>query len=99
MGLSAVVSSSASSVSSTSVTSLLSPVGIGIGGGFVALALVLLLAYYDILDAHDATVPAQYAYSSAAYDHTELKRTLVASILPLLLAFGGVVTFKALQIV
>lgn len=88
MGLSAIVSSSASSASSASVTSLLSPVGIGVGGVFVAIALVLLLAYYDVLGASEADNAT----------HAELRRTLVVTIIPLLFAFGGVVLFKTLQL-
>lgn len=85
MGLTAIVSSSASSASSTSVTSLVSPVGVGVGGVFVAVALILLLAYLDLLKTSELDTP-------------ELRRTLVLSISPLLIAFAGVVVFKALQV-
>lgn len=96
MGLTAIVSSTASAASassassasasaaSTSVASLLSPVGFGIGGVVVAAALIFLLGYFDVLDATD--------------DANQGVRTmLVASIIPLGLAFGGVVLFQTLS--
>lgn len=98
MGLTAIVSSAASSASSassaassassaasasTSVASLVSPVGMGVGSVVVAAALILLLGYYDVLDA-----------SGDADDG--MRMTLVASIVPLAMAFAGVVLFQAL---
>ena len=66
MGLTAIVSSAASAAgsassaasSSTSVASLTSPVGLGIGGVFVAAALIILLAYFDVLDATEGAEPS-----------------------------------------
>lgn len=86
MGLTAIVSSSASSASSlSSVTSLTSVVGLGAGGIFVAAALVILLAYLDLFDA-------------SAYTSKRVRRTVVATILPLGIAFGGIVVFHSLQV-
>ena len=85
MGLTAIVSSSASSASSASVTSLMSPVGVGVGGLFVAVALILLLAYLDLLKA-------------SKWDTPELRRTLMVTVIPLIIAFAGVVVFKALVV-
>ncbi|WP_336000308.1 hypothetical protein [Halorientalis halophila] len=92
MGLTAIVSSSASSASSSaasasaSATSLTSPVGLGVGGIFVAAALVLLLAYLDLLDA-------------SRFENPRLRRSLVATVLPLGMAFGGVVVYESLQLI
>lgn len=87
MGLTTIVSSSASSSASASSSSLslLSPVGIGVGGIFVAVALLALLAYFDLLDARQRPAP-------------KLKRTLATMIVPLLFTFGGVVVFESLQV-
>lgn len=94
MGLTAIVSSAASAASSsassassasasTSVASLVSPVGMGVGGVFVAASLILLLAYFDVFAATDDPDDA-------------VRTTLVASIVPLAIAFAGVVVFQAL---
>lgn len=80
-GSASSVSTSSASASATSIASLLSPVGMGIGGVFVAAALIVLLAYFDILDAADG--------------NETVRRTLVASIIPLALAFTGVVAFQS----
>lgn len=88
MGLTAIVSSSASSASSTasaSALSLTSPVGLGVGGIFVAASLVLLLAYLDLLDA-------------ATVEQPRLRRSLVATVVPLGLAFVSIVLFQSLQV-
>lgn len=91
MGLTAMVSSSASSASSSastaasSVISLTSPVDVGIGGVFVAVALIALLAYYDVFNAR------------VEIDET-VRRTLLATIIPLAVAFGGVITFHTLAV-
>lgn len=53
----------------------------GIGGVFVAAALIVLLAYFDVLD--------------AAGGNETVRQTLMASIIPLALAFAGVVAFQA----
>lgn len=91
MGLTAISSGAASSASSSagvsaSVTSLLTPVGLGVGGVFVAAMLVYLLAYLDIVKTFDANVEYH-------------KRTLLAGIIPLLIAFGSIVLYKSLTIV
>lgn len=87
MGATAVVSSSASSASSSAagvsatVTSLLSPVGTGIGGIVVALALVYLLARLDVV--------------SARTDADErVRRMILAMVVPLALTFAGIVAFN-----
>lgn len=89
MGLTAIVSSSASSASSAgvsaSVTSLLSPVGVGVGGIFVAGALVLLLAYLNLLDASERSLDG-------------VRRTVLTAVVPLLVTFAGVVLFRTMQI-
>jgi hypothetical protein len=84
MGLTAIVSSAASASSasassaSATVASLTSPVGLGVCGVFVAAAPILLLSHYDVLDAADESI----------------RMTLVASIVPLAIAFAGVVLFQ-----
>lgn len=89
MGLTAIVSSAASSSSagagvSASATSLLSPVGAGVGGIFVAAALIYLLAYLDLLDAVDVDPPVRTA--------------IVSAIIPLFVVFAGIVTFRTLAL-
>lgn len=92
MGLTAIVSSAASSASSAgagvsaSVTSLLSPVGLGVGGIFVAAALIYLLAYLDLVDAVEEDMAA-------------IRRVLLAAIIPLIVVFAGIVTYHTLQLV
>lgn len=91
MGLTAIVSSSASSASSSSaaasasVTSMLSPVGAGVGGIFVAATLIWLLAYLDLLDASDL-------------QSDRLRQTLAATIVPLFVVFVGIVAFQTMTI-
>lgn len=91
MGLTAIVSSSASSASSSaagasaSVTSMLSPVGAGIGGVFVAAALIWLLAYLDLLDASEL-------------QSDRFRQTLAATIIPLFVVFVGIVTFRTMAL-
>lgn len=85
-GVSSSASASASAGASASALSLLSPLGMGIGSIFVATALIFLLAYLDLL-------------SASAADDPQLRTTLVITILPLLVTFGGIVLFKSLQMV
>lgn len=89
MGLTAIISSAASSSSagagvSASVTSMLSPVGAGIGGIFVAAALIYLLAYLDLLDAVDSD--------------TRIRGALIATIIPLFIVFMGIVGYRTLAL-
>lgn len=77
--------SSAASSASTSVASLISPVGMGVGSVVVAAALILLLGYFDVLNASGDTDDG-------------MRITLVASIIPLATAFAGVVLFQALAV-
>lgn len=90
MGLTAIVSSTASSTSSASATSasmsvasLTLPVGLGIGGVFVTAAVILLLAYFDVLNATEDA-------------DESIRMTLVASIVPLAIVFVGVVVFRTM---
>jgi hypothetical protein len=91
MGATAVVSSSASSASSSAagvsatVTSLLSPVGMGIGGIAVAVALVYLLARLDVVSAKNDV-------------DEDARRMLVATVIPLALTFAGIVAFNAASV-
>lgn len=88
MGVTAIISSSSSSASAgiSAAVSLLSPVGLGVGGIFVAAALVVLLAYLDLFDASELDAPAA-------------RTTVLATIVPLGLTFGAIVLFKSLQVV
>lgn len=89
MGLTAIVSSSASATSTsatTSATSLLSPVGAGIGGIFVFAALILALAYFDVFDAADRLS------DGARY-------TVLPVITSLSLVATAIVTFHSLQVI
>jgi hypothetical protein len=64
-------------------------VGLGVGGVFVAVALVYAFAYLDLL----AAAPIE--------EHTasRLRATLLAVAVPLVVAFGGIVLFRSLQVV
>jgi hypothetical protein len=89
MGLTAILSSSSSSASSagvSSATSLLSPVGVGIGGIFVAVTLIAVLAYLDLFDA------------SELYNG-QIRTMLIATVLPLALTFGAIVLFESLAVI
>ncbi|PSP90571.1 hypothetical protein BRC90_01285 [Halobacteriales archaeon QS_4_69_34] len=83
MGAIAGVSSSAAGVSATS---LLTPVGLGVGGIFVAGVLVLSLAYFDLLDASER-------------DAEDIQLMLLVAIGPLSVTFGGIVTFESIQLI
>lgn len=72
--------------SATSAISLLSPVGLGVGGIFVAASLIFLLAYLDLYDASESNDP-------------QIRTTLAITIVPLLLTFAAIVLFKSLQVV
>lgn len=90
MGATAVVSSSAAGSSSTagvsaSVTSLLSPVGVGVGSVVVALALVYVLAHLDVISARPNA-------------NERTRQLLIASAIPLGVAFAATVAFRTLQI-
>lgn len=82
MGAIAGVSGSAAGAS---VTSLLTPVGISVGGIFVAGALILLLAYFDLLGASERNIH-------------EVQMLLLAAIGPLLITFGAIVVFESIQV-
>jgi hypothetical protein len=58
----------------------------GVGGVFVAATLILLLSYYDLLDASER-------------DARRVQRALVATIVPLGLTFGATVLYKSIQVV
>jgi len=91
MGATAVVSSSASSASSSTagvsatVTSLLSPVGTGVGGIVVAITLVYVLAHLDVV-------------SASPGENERIRQTLVAVSIPLGLTFAGIVAFRTMQV-
>lgn len=68
-----------------SVVSLVSPVGLGIGSIFVAVSLIVLLAYLDLLNAADGD--------------DDVRRMVVASVIPLFVAFSGVVLFQSLAVI
>ena len=83
MGITAVVHSGSSSVASLS---LLSQVGLGVGGIFVTTLLVYLLAYLKIIEASSRS--KQY-----------LRQLLVGTSVPLLVAFAGIIAFESLSII
>lgn len=82
MGLSAISSSTGSGLGP-----YLS-VGLGIGSLFLAVALVYLLAYLNLLAATELD-PVVKRY---------VRRTVVALIVPLLVAFAGIVLLKSLMV-
>ena len=82
MGSIAGVSGSGAGVSATS---LLTPVGLGVGGIFVAGTLVLLLAYLDILDTSER-------------DDRDVRIILLAGASPLSITFAAIVVFESIRI-
>ena len=86
MGVTAIVptSSSSGSIEAGSMISLQSPVGLGVGGVFVAIALVVALAYFDLLQGAEADV--------------KIRRYVLGSIVPLLLTFSTIVLFESARI-
>lgn len=89
MGLIAIVSSalgSASSSASVSAIYLVSSVGVGLGGIFVAGALVYLFSYFDLLEQGET-------------DTHDLQRTVLATIIPLTVVFAGILLFKTTQLI
>jgi hypothetical protein len=82
MGAIAGVSGSAAGVSATS---LLTPVGLGAGGIFVAGALILLLAYLDVLE-------------TAGRDASDVRLLLLAGVSPLSITFVAILVFESMRI-
>ena len=82
MGSIAGVSGSAAGISATSLST---SVGLGVGGIFVAGALILLLAYLDILDASE-------------HDTGDVQTLLLAAVSPLSIAFLAIVVFESSQV-
>lgn len=80
MGLVAVVSTASEGVSTAAARTF--PTGLAAGGIFVAVLLVLLLAYVDLLDA-------------SRIEDEQLRRLLVASVLPLGITFVVVVLYES----
>lgn len=83
MGSIAVATNAAGSLSS--VTSMTSAIGLGVGGVFVSVALIYLLAYFNLLD-------------SADIEFAPVRGFVAATIVPLALVFAGIVAFQALEI-
>lgn len=81
MGITATTTSVSSA--QESAISLFASVGPGVGGVFVVAALLVVLAFYDVLDA------------TGAGDDT-LRTMLVAAIVPLTVTFVGTVLVKVL---
>jgi hypothetical protein len=84
MGSMAVVSNAAGSLSS--VTSMTSAIGLGVGSLFVSVTLIYLLAYFNIVDAADIKFGP-------------IRRFVGAVIVPLSFVFAGIVLFQALEII
>lgn len=93
MGLTAIVSAGAAGASSagaagtSAATSLMSPVGLSVGGVFVAAALVLSLAYYDMLGTIDIDA-----------ESGSVRSNVLAVITPLAATFTAVLLFQTLQV-
>lgn len=84
MGSITVVSSTSKAIS-TEVGQTVST-GLGIGGLFVAVMLVVVVVYVDLLDA-------------SAVEYDGLRRLLMATMLPLLLTFSFVVLYQSAAVV
>jgi hypothetical protein len=59
---------------------------VGIGGIFVAVTLIAVLAYLDLFDA------------SELYNG-QIRTMLIATVLPLALTFGAIVLFESLAVI
>jgi hypothetical protein len=84
MGSIAVASSTSKAIS-TEVGRFVG-MGLGVGGLFVAVALVVVLVYLDLLDA-------------SAIEDADLRQLLVATMMPLLVTFLFVVLYQSAAIV
>lgn len=78
-----------SSTSAAGGFDLYTSIGLGVGGIFVAVALVYLLAYLDLLDALRTDDEAI----------GDLKMALVAAAIPLFVTFGGIVLYRSLVVI
>lgn len=76
--------SSTSSVSSSALTFQFTPTGLGAGTVFVAVSLILLLGYYDILNSSDR-------------DYGLLTPIILPALGPLFLTFVGILTFMTIS--
>lgn len=83
MGSIAVASSTTKAIS-TEVGRFVS-LGLGIGGLFVAVALVAVIVYLDLLDA-------------SSVEDDDLRRLLVATVIPLLVTFVFIVLYQSAAI-
>lgn len=81
MGISIAVQSA----SSGSVLSLISGVGVGLGGIFVTAVLVHLLGYLNVVKASER-------------HRQRLQSLLVMTSIPLMFAFGGLIAFESLSV-
>lgn len=85
MGLTAIMSSVSSTAPNSPPIGLNSSIGLGIGGVFVAIALISLLVYFDILN-------------SSENQRTHIRRTVFAFVVPLGFTFTGIVLFKTIAL-
>jgi hypothetical protein len=74
----------ASSTGGATADSLATALSAGVGGFFIATSLVLLLAYLNLLDGIDA-------------DTTRTRSLVIASILPLSVAFATTLLVRSVQ--
>lgn len=82
----ASIMGSASS-SGAAASGVYTAVGLGVGGIFVAVALVVQLGYLDLLGAADIDPSVD----------RRIRSMLLAVVIPLMVTFGGVVLFKSFQ--
>lgn len=64
-------------------TSLFSATGVGVGGIFVAMALILLLAYLELYDASE-------------FSNRQIRALALSGIAPLLVTFATILLFESL---
>lgn len=76
--------SSTSSVSSSALTFQFTPSGLGAGTVFVAVSLILLLGYYDVLNSSDR-------------DYGMITPIVFVTLGPLFLTFVGILTFMTIS--
>ena len=83
MGLTAVVSSNAQA---SGTLSLLSSLGVGLGGILVTALLIYLLGYLNVVEA-------------SVVSRRQLRSLLVVAVIPLAIVFAAIILFQSLAII
>lgn len=85
MPVTAGASGSVAGAGGASATSLFTTIGVGAGGILIAVALIFVLGYLNLLNASERDVK-------------RLRMLCIATAIPLSVTFGAIVTFEALAV-